>query len=758
MGWDDGLRNDITNSKSAVNALPKRLEKLISPSRPLGLFWVSVKSFALFERLYGLDAGEQVMLNLERILGLIVQDILSGTRSVVMERMDQDSLIILFQNGDHTLDQMMDKALNLRMTAKSMLNEKVVGLTGNGLNLDVGCSEVMLGPEDNLSQKIFQAADDAKQMARGILDEKSLPLMAEFRALLKENGLYAVYQPIVNLQSGGVLGWESLARGPQKGFFSSPVVMFDFAEEVGQLFPLERTCRKRGIEGLGSLATGQKLFLNIHPKTMADPDFRRGETRMILEKYGISPSNVVFEITERHSIKDFGLFYRTLQHYRSQGFKVAIDDAGTGFSGLNRIARLKPDFLKTDMSLVRGIDSNPVQRALMETFVTFADKIGCSVIAEGIETEAELSCLASMGVHYGQGFYIARPANPKPRIEFTPPPSAASLHQGGWKCSIPLSDLLEPAPFAGPKSTVREVKALMDRHPMTGVVVVENEMPVGLAMSHTLDRQLGTQYGTALYYDRPVSAVMDSSPLVAEGSMPVESVATKAMARERFKLYDHIVVTSGGKFKGVVSVQKMLDALARVQVEMAKGANPLTGLPGNLALEAEVEKRCQGRGLTSIVYVDLDNFKIFNDTYGFESGDKVLRLLSDILSWACRRHGQGYTFVGHIGGDDFVIMSEAHCVERICRGVVRCFKRLVRKLYNTQDARRGYVLAKGRDGKEGKFPLVSVSMGIMDISGSGACDLAAISHRAAEVKKYAKSKNGNVYVRDRRKPLGEPDD
>jgi diguanylate cyclase (GGDEF)-like protein len=191
---------------------------------------------------------------------------------------------------------------------------------------------------------------------------------------------------------------------------------------------------------------------------------------------------------------------------------------------------------------------------------------------------------------------------------------------------------------------------------------------------------------------------------------------------------------------------------------MAKGANPLTGLPGNLALEAEVEKRCQGRGLTSIVYVDLDNFKIFNDTYGFESGDKVLRLLSDILSWACRRHGQGYTFVGHIGGDDFVIMSEAHCVERICRGVVRCFKRLVRKLYNTQDARRGYVLAKGRDGKEGKFPLVSVSMGIMDISGSGACDLAAISHRAAEVKKYAKSKNGNVYVRDRRKPLGEPDD
>jgi diguanylate cyclase (GGDEF)-like protein len=285
------------------------------------------------------------------------------------------------------------------------------------------------------------------------------------------------------------------------------------------------------------------------------------------------------------------------------------------------------------------------------------------------------------------------------------------------------------------------------------LVVVENKRPVGLLMSHSLDRQLGTLYGTALYYDREVSLVMDPHPLIVESSTPVEAVAAKSTTRDRFKLYDHIIVTSNQAALGVVSVQKMLDALARVQVEMAKGANPLTGLPGGVALEQEIERCCALNLPFSLIYVDLDNFKIFNDGYGFEAGDKMLRLMADILQWACRRHGMGQAFVGHIGGDDFVVITTPDRADRLCTAVVRCFKRLVRGIYRTRDIKRGYVLAKGRDGHLDQFPLVSVSLGIVDCVGKG-CDLALIAKRAAEVKRFAKSKPGHIFVHDRRLPLG----
>jgi EAL domain-containing protein (putative c-di-GMP-specific phosphodiesterase class I) len=256
-----------------------------------------------------------------------------------------------------------------------------------------------------------------------------------------------VYQPIVDLRLGEVLGWEALARGPRDHYFRSPQMLFDFAEEVGWVFRLERVCREQAFAGLGALAHRQKLFVNIHPQTLGDPNFRPGETRQILERYGLRPHNVVFEITERHPIKDFTLFHRTLDHYRSQGYLVAIDDVGTGYSGLHSLAKVRPDFIKVDMGLIRGIDANPVQRALLETLVTFADKIGCSIVAEGIETETELTSIVDMGVHFGQGYFLARPSRPKPH------PSLAASFWGAhkrrtlseWTCAMPVRDLVEPA-------------------------------------------------------------------------------------------------------------------------------------------------------------------------------------------------------------------------------------------------------------------------------------------------------------------------
>ena len=435
---------------------------------------------------------------------------------------------------------------------------------------------------------------------------------------------------------------------------------------------------------------------------------------------------------------------------------MAIDDAGTGFSGLNRIARLRPDYIKADMSLVRGASSNPVQRALLETLAIFADKIGCSVIAEGIENESDLSCVISTGVHFGQGYYLGRPQRPKSREKtgriFALPP--ATLKDSNWKCSIPIKSLVEETTCVPPDTKVKKVKMILDSQPMSGIVVTREKVPVGLIMSHHLDRKLGTQYGNALYYNRGVDSIMDPAPLVVDSATPIEQVAKESTQRERFKLYDHIVVTEKGKSLGVVSVQKMIDSLARIQVDMAKGSNPLTGLMGGLALEKEIENRCgKGRGC-SLVYVDLDNFKVYNDTYGFQAGDRMIMMTAEILIWAGRRHGGDDCFVGHIGGDDFVVVVTPDRAERLSLGVIRCFRRTVTRCFRREHIDQGFVEAKGRDGKEGRFPLTSISLGIVDCCGDG-LNLQELARRAAEVKKYAKSIPGSVYVRDRRRPMGE---
>jgi diguanylate cyclase (GGDEF)-like protein len=185
---------------------------------------------------------------------------------------------------------------------------------------------------------------------------------------------------------------------------------------------------------------------------------------------------------------------------------------------------------------------------------------------------------------------------------------------------------------------------------------------------------------------------------------------------------------------------------------MAKGTNPLTGLPGNVTLEQEVEACIAAGKRFSIAYADLDNFKVYNDTYGFKNGDRVIKLAADLLDHSVRRHGDATAKLFHIGGDDFVLVSRPEQVERICKSSTRCFKRLIRGCYSLEDRKRGSVLATGRDGVERTYPLVSVSIGIMEIGGP--CNLLEIGERAAYVKKYAKSMPGNVYAWDRRQPLG----
>jgi hypothetical protein len=216
---------------------------------------------------------------------------------------------------------------------------------------------------------------------------------------------------------------------------------------------------------------------------------------------------------------------------------------------------------------------------------------------------------------------------------------------------------------------------------------------------------------------------------------------------------DDIIETRDGALTETVSVQKMLDSRAQVQADLAKGANPLTGLPGNLAIELEFQRRAKKGFASSMIYIDLDNFKAFNDIYGFNQGDKVIlltaRVLCDAVAIAAPED-----FIGHVGGDDFVVITAKDKSEAICRAVIETFSAEAPALYTPEDRARGGIRSKNRDGAERFFPFVSMSIAIVDCDFHTAVTFSELSRRVAEVKKIAKSQPGNSCVRDRRVPLG----
>lgn len=241
-------------------------------------------------------------------------------------------------------------------------------------------------------------------------------LMEEFSGILAGKRLGVVYQPVVSLMTGETLGWEALARGPENSYFSRVDRLFDFAEENGLLFLTEKLCWEKAFSEVGNLDAGQVLFVNIHPQSVSDPAFTECEMLRMLERCCLVSDNIVIEITERHGIQDFKVFRRVIDGCRRRGFRIAIDDVGAGFSGLQSIAEIRPEFIKIDMSLVWNIDSDSSRQYVVESLVGLAENLRCKTIAEGIETQEEFDALSLHGVHYGQGYYLARPEFPKRRI------------------------------------------------------------------------------------------------------------------------------------------------------------------------------------------------------------------------------------------------------------------------------------------------------------------------------------------------------
>ena len=737
--------------------LLSRISASLKDGKYVILFYFDIARFHEIEQMVGLKNARYILKLFNNTLSYGVNELSKkNTRILATESLWGDDFIVITETKQvPSLTTLENYSIAYRKGIRDHMNKEFLHLTDREMDVHIGYATIT-DDEQNVDVQLYNATKRAFGIAKGLISIESVKHLPEFKEILSQRKLHSVYQPVVSIRSAAVLGWEALIRGPENSYFQKPDTIFSFAEAEGLLFSLEKICRESAFNNLGEIGPGQKIFVNVHPNTINDPAFTQGETMRIIQNLRIKPANVVFEITERHHIKDFISFNRTLMHYRDQGFLVAVDDVGSGFSTLQSIAEIRPDYIKIDMSLVRGIHKDGVKTALVETFVTFAEKIGCEIIAEGIEEEAELAQLANIGVHYGQGYFFGRPIYPKQIIQEEAYLKTLHFVNKGRhhivKHAFPIGDIVDEAVRIGEQAPVRDVKTLFDENTaLSGIVVVENNRPCGLVMRQHLDRHLGRKYGVALYYEKPISKIMDKTPLMVDHTTPIELVSQVAMNRSKMALYDNIVVTRNGFLQGIVSVQTLLDTMTRIRLELAKGANPLTGLPGNITIEQEHYRCAKSDKPFSIIFIDLDNFKSYNDKYGFEKGDSMLLYTANLLKDGLKEYGDDDAFLGHIGGDDFIIFTTEDAVDSLCCFLIEHFDAGIKNLYNPEDREAGGIKAHDRSGQERWFPFISVSLAVLDCTAQTGKDMKEISGKVAQLKQYAKSKPGSVYVRDRRK-------
>lgn len=343
----------------------------------------------------------------------------------------------------------------------------------------------------------------------------------ELNRIISTEDISTVFQPIVCLNDGNIIGFEALTRGPEDSPLKSPDKLFEAAEIYNKLWDLECLCRSKAIERGREIDKDKLLFINVDPNILEDEKYRQGFTKEFLSKHNMSPESIIFEITERTSIKDYKKFRNVLNNYLGEGYKIAIDDTGAGYAGLKMLAETRPHFVKIDMEIVRNVHNDSFKETLIKCLVILAENTNMKLIAEGIETPEELIKLIDLGVYAGQGYYLQRPAATMLGIPENIKDIIVRYRKEAENKFLPYSknyigDIVRKDICFDVSMSCRDIKYYLDSTGRSGACIVKNDIPVGLIMKHSLDSMLATQYGVAVFSKRPVSLVMDHKPLIVD--------------------------------------------------------------------------------------------------------------------------------------------------------------------------------------------------------------------------------------------------
>jgi diguanylate cyclase (GGDEF)-like protein len=312
---------------------------------------------------------------------------------------------------------------------------------------------------------------------------------------------------------------------------------------------------------------------------------------------------------------------------------------------------------------------------------------------------------------------------------------------------VTIGEIVENIPIVSRTTYCEEIyKMFSENVTLDGVIICENEIPIGLVMKTKFFQKLSTKFGFDLFMKRTVSLVMDIDFLLIESSVSVTDVTNLAMGRSPDCLYDFVIVTKNDRYLGVVSIRDLLLKLSEIQINIARYSSPLTGLPGNYVIEEELNTFIN-RSQFSVFYFDINSFKFFNDTFGFKLGDELIKETARIITNVfLPTSPDNPSFVGHIGGDDFIASLTHYHFEGVCQTILQQFDTYVEQFYSNEELKKGYITGENRNGIVEKIPLVSLSIAVIQNKNIKFSSVEELSKIAAKVKKKCKSFGKSVYL------------
>lgn len=255
---------------------------------------------------------------------------------------------------------------------------------------------------------IYRGLDQARMMSQDYSRRINARRRERLRDLIVQRQLTTVFQPILEMAGRKVCAYEALIRGPAGSEVASPNLLFNLAAHAELVPELDRACCECTFTSAAGMPKEVLLFANVVPALINDPLFRAQVVNQGV--YGVDPKRLVLELNEGVAIRSYEVLSHGIAELRAHGVRVAVDDLGAGYANLDYVLRLRPDFLKLDISLIHGVHESPVKRALVSSMVEVGHAVGATLIAEGIEERAEYEALVSLGVRWGQGFLFARPS------------------------------------------------------------------------------------------------------------------------------------------------------------------------------------------------------------------------------------------------------------------------------------------------------------------------------------------------------------
>lgn len=570
--------------------------------------------------------------------------------------------------------------------------------------------------------------------------------------LIRYGGLTVVFQPIADLATAGVYAHEALVRGPE-GPLQLPDALFASARQERIEDELEMACLALAITRHPLDAVG-KLFINLSARALIEAfeTLEAGQPPAWLQRPGLAPASIVVEITEHGHVQDPASLLAAVRQLRQLGVRIALDDFGDGRSSLRLWSELRPDYVKIDKYFASGISSNGDKLSTYRALIQIAEIFGSTIVAEGLENEEDLTVVRDLGVALGQGWFIGRPG---PWTMAEPLPQAARAIRNRQIAVFPerrrvgdrgetIDRLSLPVDPVGPALTNDELFDLFrDDELRRAVAIVDKGRPVALVNRQRFMDRYAKPFHRELYGRKPCTLFANVHPLMLDRNTSIDELTSVLTSEDQRYLTDGFIVTDKGMYAGLGTGEQLVRSVTEHRVEAARHASPLTLLPGNIPITNHIRRLLDNGCEFAACYCDLDGFKPFNDKYGYWRGDQMIQLAARVLTTHCDPRRD---FVGHVGGDDFVLLLQSDDWDERCRRALESFNRQAVQLFDEDARARGGIDAEDRHGIQRFFPFTSMSIGVVRVKPGSHLEPEDVASVAALAKHKAKNLRTGLYV------------